>query len=459
MVQFRGYEELISKVYDAENGHVFTFWDELSEKEKLTLLADLEKVDFREITRLMSGDLYADEQEFSPAPGITLAESGPFASRSEAFTAGEEYIASGRVAAFVVAGGQGSRLGFDGPKGMFPAGPVSGSTLFEIFAAGIKKSSEKYGVVIPWLIMTSMENRSDIESYFSENDYFGLGKSNIYMFSQKQVPSLTLDGKLILASKNSLFRNPDGHGGSLTALRDSGLLDELKSRGIDTISYFQVDNPLVRVIDPFFIGLHAGSGAEVSSKYIEKTDPDEKVGIFVRFSRGRAGVVEYSDLTPESAVAVGEDGRLLYCAANIAVHLFDRKFIERITSEGDAGLKYHRAAKIIECLQPDGSIAEIKGYKFEKFVFDALPLTDKNLLVETVREEEFAPIKNADGKDSPASSRKLMTGLHRQWLQKRGIVIPAGVREIEISPLLAAGPEDIDPSLQLPDQEKVYIRP
>ena len=443
MISFKGYDETIRRIYTNKQEHIFSCWDELSQAEKTEFLNELQDLNFDLLNRLYTQNQEEHLPDFDPAPFIHLPENADeIAKWQKAREAGEEYIRSGRLAAFVVAGGQGTRLGYEGPKGKFPVGAISNKTLFQLHAEKIRKYSGKYGVSIPFLVMTSDVNHSETRKYFQDNGYFGLDEKDIFIFQQKMIPSLDIEGNLILKNKNSIFQNPDGHGGSLTALAETGILKKLGERGIDTISYFQVDNPLVRIIDPVFIGYHVLERADLSSKMVKKTYPEEKVGLFVRFKNGRTGVVEYSDMSEEKIYSRDASGSLLYAAANIAIHLFERKYIERITSGGDLSLPYHVARKKIKAFIGRG-VEEIDGYKFEKFVFDALPLTDKNLVFETLREEEFAPVKNASGVDSVASAREMMERLQRGWLEKRGIAVPPGVRTVEISPLVAVEAEDL----------------
>ncbi len=459
MIQFSGYEKTIKTVYEYAQEQVFLYWNECSEAEKKALLDELASIDFADIASLYRTALKPEAVglDFTAAPYISRAkdESG----KSEWKTAkkeGEAYLRRGKVAAFVVAGGQGSRLGFDGPKGAFCMSPVKNKPLFQIHAEKIRKYSQKYGYAVPFFVMTSDINHEATCSLFEQNGYFGLDKKDVFFFPQNMLPSLDAEGKLILSGKNSITKNPDGHGGSLTALRTSGALDAMKKRGIETISYFQIDNPTVNIIDPVFIGFHLRAKAEVSSKALIKAYPEEKVGSFVRFSDGNEGVIEYSDLPKEKMFAKNADGSLTFAAGSIAIHLFDRDFVERITSGGDLSLPMHVARKKIKKFA-SGELTEIDGFKFEKFVFDALPLAHKSCIIETVREEEFAPIKNATGIDSLETSRDLMVSLFRAWCAERGIAVPARVKLLEISPLAAVAPEDLDSSLVIPDQVSVYI--
>lgn len=457
MIAFPGYEAVIKKVYDNKQEQVFEYWDELDDAGKKQLLDDLSDVDFTLIRKLYTSKESIADTRFDPAPYIPIPISdAELSEHRRAYDAGVRHVRDGKTAAFVVAGGQGSRLGYEGPKGMFPVGQVSGKTLFQIHAEKIVKYSRKYGVPIPFLIMTSRANHDETEAYFRKNDYFGLGAGNVFIFPQNMIPSLDTGGKLIMETKKNVFKNPDGHGGSLTALHTSGVTAEMGKRGIETISYFQVDNPLVRIIDPVFIGFHVLRGADISSKAVRKAYPGEKVGVFVRFSNNTIGVVEYSDFPDEKASSTDEKGELKYSAGSIAIHLFQVDFIDRITAGTEISLPFHTARKKIRAFH-GGAGKEIDGFKFEKFVFDALPLTEKNVVFETVREEEFAPVKNASGVDSVESAQMMMDEQYRSWLSGRGVRIPQGVKALEISPLIAVEPGDIDPGLVIPDKEMIYL--
>jgi UDP-N-acetylglucosamine/UDP-N-acetylgalactosamine diphosphorylase len=459
MISFPGYDTIIQKVYDEKQEHVFEFWNDINENEKRSLLDHLSDVNFDEFNKQyeMTKNDETVLQNYSPADYIRIPKTDSDRKKfSDAKLKGEELIKAGKVCAFLVAGGQGSRLGYDGPKGAYNITPVKNKSLFQVHTEKIMKSSSKYDVEIPFLIMTSQMNYEQTLQHFEENNYFGIDKSQVFMFKQSMIPSMTNDGKLILADNHTLFKNPDGHGGSLTALKKSGMLDMMKDRGIDYISYFQVDNPTVHVIDPVFLGFHVIESADISSKALSKAYPQEKVGNFVTFADGTTGVVEYSDLPEEKAYEKNPNGSLRYSAGSIAIHIFSRSFIESITESGEVNLPYHIAKKKIKSFSKDG-INEIQGYKFEKFVFDSLPLTKNNTILETLRKDEFAPVKNKTGLDSVDSSRQLMMDLHREWLESRNIQIPDGVAIIEISPLAAVEPGDIDPNIEIPNEPEVYI--
>ena len=457
MITFEGYNNVIKKVYDHKQNHVFEYWDILKKSEKKDLLDELAEIDFVQLKKIYGEKELAIDPNFSPAPCISIPKTdGERKKYSEAREIGIDHIKKGKVAAFVVAGGQGSRLGYDGPKGKFPVSPVKNKPLFQIHAEKILKYSKKYGVSIPFLVMTSKENHTETVDFLKKNKFFGLKKKDVIVFSQNMIPSLNAEGKLILQSKNFIFKNPDGHGGSLTALASSGALAEMKKRGVETISYFQIDNPLARIVDPVFIGFHVKQGADISSKACKKAYPKEKVGVFVVFSNGRTGVVEYSDMPDIKSELRDEKGELKFSAGSIAIHLFNREFVERVTAGREISLPFHVAKKKIKSFH-GGKNIEIDGFKYEKFVFDALPLTEKNVVFETIREEEFAPVKNPTGIDSLVSSRELMVSLNKKWLAEKGIEIPAGVKILEISPLLAVEPDDLPADVKIPDKEKVYL--
>jgi len=286
------------------------------------------------------------------------------------------------------------------------------------------------------------------QSFFKENNYFGLNQSDIYIFKQNMIPTLNINGKLILENKFSLLKNPDGHGGSLMALNDSGVLVELEKRGIKIISYFQVDNPLVKAIDPYFIGVHLLNKSEVSSKAIKKNDYLEKVGVFVNYNDGTSGVVEYSNLPKSKLEELNDDNELVYSSANIAIHLFNYDFIKKIVSENFINLPFHKARKKVKAFTSNGEKI-IDCLKFEKFIFDALRLTKSSMILQTLREDEFAPVKNLKGVDSVETSKKMISSYVRRFSEKGNVVIPENVENIEISSMSAINVNDIPVDLKL----------
>src|SRR6185503_1892057 len=237
---------------------------------------------------------------------------------------GEEALRAGRVAAFTVAGGQGTRLGYDGPKGTFPVTPLKQKPLFQVFAEKIRAAGTRYGRPLHWFIMTSQANHEATEAFFAEHRHFGLEPGRVHFFRQGRMPAVNFEGKILLETKSSIALSPDGHGGSLRALDRSGSLDLMRREGIDTLSYFQVDNPLVRCIDPAFIGWHLVRSSEMSSKMVPKAYAEEKVGHFCT-QHGKTVVIEYSDLPMAMQRETDAKGGLRYIAGSIAIHLLDRE--------------------------------------------------------------------------------------------------------------------------------------
>ncbi len=386
-----------------------------------------------------------------PAPYYPVVPEDPDLYR-RARERGVSLIRRGQVAAFTVAGGQGTRLGWDDPKGTFPATPIGRKPLFQIFAEQLRRTEGLYEAVVPWYIMTSGANHAVTQDFFEAHDYFGLGRENVTLFPQGMMPSIGFDGKLLLGEKYALALNPDGHGGSLTALAKSGALSDMARRGVMQISYFQVDNPNVRCIDPLFIGLHVGDGADMSSKMLRKVSPKEKVGVFC-LAAGKPCVIEYSDMPDALAEAEDETGALKFGAGSIAIHMISLDFARRLTAgKGERlELPFHRAEKKVPHIDPETgdciSPETPNAVKLERFIFDALPLARHSIILETDRVEEFAPIKNAEGNDSPGSSVNLQIRRAARWLEANGVEVPYRDGEvdavIEISPLTALSAEDL----------------
>jgi len=368
---------------------------------------------------------------------------------ARAVARGEELIAAGAVAGFTVAGGQGTRLGFDGPKGTYPFSPVKNKTFFQLFAETILRVNEKYGTCVPWYVMTSPLNHEDTVAFFEEHEYFGLSPDNVRFFAQGTLPAIGMDGKVLLAEEDSLALSPNGHGGSLLALRDSGALADMRGRGVRHITYWQVDNALVQMFDPLFIGLHDLNGSEMSSRSLTKTGPFEKLGNFC-LSDGRLIIVEYSDMPEELAVQEDEAGRLRFRAGSPAIHILDRAFVERIT-EGQLKLPLHRAEKKVPCIDAEGNRIEPaspNAVKLEMFIFDALPLAENPLILEADRSEQFGPVKQVEGVDSVQSARQFLQERSARWLEKAGITVPrrgdgALACMIELSPRRFVDEDDV----------------
>ena len=362
---------------------------------------------------------------------------------ADAIDRGNALIRAGKVAAFLVAGGQGTRLGYDGPKGEFPVTPVKNKPLFQVFAEQLLAWSRQAGRAIPWYIMTSDANDAATRAFFEKNSHFGHDPKDIFIFQQGMMPAFDLHGHMLLAEKDSLALSPDGHGGSLRALRKSGALADMKKRGVEHLSYFQVDNPIVHTIDPLFLGLHDITGSEMSSKTIPKAGPLEKVGNFA-VGDGVLQVIEYSDMPDALAHQKNADGTLTFNAGSIAIHALRVSFVERLTASGRLELPWHRAEKKVPYVDERGNAIKPQSpnaVKLEQFVFDAIPLAKNAIVYETERAEEFSPVKNAEGVDSPATSRRDQVRRAARWLRSAGVEVPEKDGEpdatLEISPLYA----------------------
>ena len=359
---------------------------------------------------------------------------------------GARALAAGKLACVLVAGGQGSRLKHPGPKGTFPATPVRRKPLFQVFAEKIVARSRSSGRSIPLCVMTSVENDDETKAAFEKNAFYGLEADRVHFFTQGMLPAVDEAGKLVFRAPGRLFLSPDGHGGTLLALQKSGVLDRLSADGVEHLFYFQVDNPLVDVCDPVFVGFHLNEQSEFSSKVVAKCGPEEKVGVLAE-QRGRMVLIEYCDLPIDLREARGTGAALLFSAGNIATHLLSVAFVKRLTS-GRLRLPFHMARKSLPVTDAAGRITEIPGIKFETFVFDALAEARKAAALEVRREDEFAPIKNATGVDSPASSAALQSAWAARMLVAAGVAVPTDVSgvprvPIEISPLAAATPEGL----------------
>ncbi|MHC4122276.1 MAG: UTP--glucose-1-phosphate uridylyltransferase [Planctomycetota bacterium] len=474
MTAQRSFERVKKTLKNHNQGHILAFWGQLTVSQQENLLAQIEDLDFSKVDNwtacLVKEGLSADiAAEIEPAPFYPVA---PANAQQEhkyliAKDLGEKMIRQGRVAAFLVAGGQGTRLGIDGPKGDFPVSPVKNKTLFRIFSETIRAVSEKYTTFCPWYIMTSSLNDSETREIFRMNDYYGLDKENVFIFQQGTLPNFTLDGKILLADKANIACSPDGHGGSLKALCRSGAVEDMKKHGIEYISYFQVDNPLVNIFDPLFIGLHALDKSEMSSKALIKKGPFEKVGNFCLVD-GKVAVIEYSDLPDNIAEKTDPDNSLVFQLGSIAIHIISTSFVEKLNFKGFS-LPLHKAVKKISHIDSKGNFIEPdkpNGVKLESFVFDALSLASKSIILETLRSEEFAPVKNATGDDSPEVTKKIMIERAAAWLESAGISVPKkpdGSPDcaIEIAPSFAVKKEDIRTKLDkippIKPDSKIYL--
>ena len=440
-------EELRAKFEAVGQGHVFQWWDELGERARRRLTRQLEAVDLSRLPEMqaaMDALRTPKARNLSPASSYALAdEMFPFALNDAARAMapqGEKELRDGRVAVLLVAGGQGTRLGYDGPKGCFPVMPLSGMTLFEVFARKLQRAGREYGKTPPLYVMVGNHNEAATRNFWEDNNWFGLQPEDVKFFAQGEMPALDDSGKLVMAATDALFTGPDGHGGVVQALHAKGMLADMRERGIRTISYLQVDNPQTPVVDEAFIGLHLGEGAEVSLKVVRKEDPAERVGIFCH-DDGVPGIVEYSEFSDEQANE-REGERLKYWQGSIAVHLFSVDFLMRL-ADRNIDLPLHAAHKKVPYIDAEGSEhkpTEPNAWKFERFVFDVIPLANKVTCLEVPRVEQFLPVKTAEGPFSPEGVRQSYQDYFGQAVET---VLGTKPPAIEVDPAIAENARDL----------------
>ena len=454
--------EVVEKLIQFGQSRLLSHLQSLDELNASNLLQQLRNVDFEMLRTIWQKDTSGAASAASAADRICRAKAPATVVRqpvgnedlhtwSTAAETGAAALGAGKVAVITVAGGQGSRLGFDHPKGMFPIGPVTQRTLFQIFAEQIQARRNLHQADILWLIMTSAATHQETVAFFETHNFFGMDPAAVHFFQQGSLPAIeAASGELLLSGHDSLCLSPDGHGGLVTALQKAGLLDLLKQRGVEHLFYHQVDNPTVIMCDPALLGFHIQQQSQLTTNVVRKVSPTERMGVLADVD-GRTQIIEYSELTPEQAASEDETGQWIFWAGNTAIHVFSREFLEQLT-EGGCRLPLHVARKNVAHLGPDGQMvkpddpAHPNAMKLERFIFDALPLADKTLIVEGNREREFNPVKNRDGADSPATSRDALNRIAREWLNLAGVDIPAD-KSVEISPLVAMDADQLAASI------------
>jgi len=452
-------KELEVKLIERGQGHVLDWLRQLDAKPRRRLLDQLNELNLKKLDtfRNLIGAPPAGIS-FSDVEGAPV-ERVPLTPKEKAYEwhikkLGNRILQADRVAVLTVAGGHGTRLvGYDHPKGMYPISPIRGASLFQLFAEQIQAARRRYDCSVPWLIMTSETNDCETRQYFQDMDYFGLGRRTVRFFVQNSNPILDSQGRLLRCEPDRLLVGPDGHGGVFEALREGDLIPFLREGGWDIISYFQVDNPLVTAIDPRFLGHHLNYDADFSLKVIPKRSPGEKLGVVV-LRAGRPHVIEYIEMPEDVASERLPSGLLRFLYGSIAIHIISVPFIERVAAEDDV-LPWHMAKRQYEIINEDGEkVMSQPGecLKFERFVFDALELSHACEFVEVRREMEFAPVKQAQGQNSPATARRLLQRQWIEWLQQAGAEVetPKDLSEplVEISPLYAASPEELRAKIQ-----------
>lgn len=436
------YQEAQHLLKQYGQGHVLKFWERLNAAQQTSLLAQIEALDFKSIACIQDllkagGGAVTVTGDVEPAPVVSLKPGQTAGPRS----AGESALKAGQVGVILVAGGQGTRLGFNGPKGTYCLAPLTQASLFEIHSRKILAMERHYKAQIPFYIMTSEGNDADTRTFFEANHYFGLSPERVKFFVQGTLPAFSPNGQIILEAPDRLFAAPDGHGGILSALERRGMLADMQARKLKALFYFQVDNPLVDIADPVFVGLHLQQKADMSLKVCAKRDAGEGLGVTV-VRDGRCSVVEYIELTDEQKNARHPNGDLVLKFGSVAIHIFSLDFLLRETS---AGLPLHQANKKVAFCDESGVTVKPdkpNAYKFEKFIFDALPDAKESLILEFLRQDEFAPLKNAEGNDSPESARTAIIEKFANWLTACGVKVPRDgsgrvTVKIEIDPVYA----------------------
>lgn len=445
-------DQLAARLRPFGQEHLIAFWDRLDAAQRGRLAAEIAEIDFAQIARLVGAGEARDSVRALAArakspPAIRLGDPRNPYGPSEARSRGQAALAQGTIGTMLVAGGQGSRLGFSHPKGMYPIGPLSGKTLFQLHAEKIRATSRRYGSTIPLYVMTSPATHAATAELFDHHRNFGLAPDAVILFCQGTMPAVdAASGRILLERPDHVALSPDGHGGMLAAAARAGIFDDCRRRGIQHLFYFQVDNPLVDVCGPEFLGYHLLAASEMTTQVIAKRFPAERVGNVVEVD-GRLHVIEYSDLPDDVAERRRPDGSLALWAGSIAVHAFAVEFLERMASQAER-LPFHRARKKVPYvdLATGGMVHPVQpnAIKFERFIFDLMPAARNALVVEVDAARQFAPLKNApgQGQDTPESVRAQMVALYTQWLAQAGVTVDAGVA-VEISPLWALDAEEV----------------
>lgn len=401
----------ITEKYGQE--HLLQGYEKLSKEEQELLLNDILTIDFKEMKELYESTKVESNfgnSKIEPLAHVTKAELSEEKIRKYT-EIGEDVIKQGKLAVVTMAGGQGTRLGHSGPKGTYDIGLSSHKSIFEILCDNLKEARQKYNVDIPWYLMTSDENNADTEKFFEENKYFDYPKMAIKFFKQGKIPMIDTNGKILRDENGMIKQAADGHGGIFEAMRKNGIINDMREKGIEWIFVSGVDNILAKFVDPVFIGLQVEGKMMTASKSVVKAYADEKVGVFCRRD-GKPGVIEYTEISKELSEAKDEKGGFLLGDSNIVNHQFHISVLEKISAQK---LPYHVAFKKANYKNEKGEMVEAtepNAYKFEAFLFDIFSYVQDMLVFRVKREEEFAPVKNAEGKDSPQTARELYNNFY-----------------------------------------------
>lgn len=417
MVEDIEYKEALKKLEKYGQEHLLARYESLNEEKKVKLINQIKNIDFDETIELFNIVTKSIKKPDGEFLSIEYVDKSKLSEEqyNDYYNIGKEQIEQGKYAVVTMAGGQGTRLGYVAPKGTFKIGGGIEKSLFEALSDTIKEARAKYNTRIPWYIMTSRENNNATEKFFEKNDFFGLPYEDVKFFKQGELPMLDTNGKLILDETGLIKLAADGHGGVFESLEKNGYLDDMKKRGIEWIFISGVDNVLAGLVDPIAVGLAITEGTLATGKSVVKRSPTEGVGVFCK-RNGRPYVIEYTEITDEMANARDDNGELLYGESHILTNLFNIKALENIAQNK---LPYHKAFK--KAKYTDIETGEIikpekpNAYKYEAFIFDAFETLDSMSILRVKREDEFAPLKNADGEDSPDTAREL----YKNYLERK----------------------------------------
>lgn len=402
-------QNAINVLKENNQGRLLKFFKTLDEEKQGILAEQILSIDFNLINKLYETTKHRPEILEKKLEHLNYTDKSKLSKEEaeEYNSLGENIIKNGQYAVVTMAGGQGTRLGHKGPKGTFKLNvKPEPKYLFQIFAENLISANNKYNVTIPWYIMTSTENNAETEEFFKEHNYFGYNKNYIKFFKQGNLPIVSENGELLLDKNYSIKLASDGNGSIYKAMKMAGVLNDMSERGIKWIFIGSVDNALLNMVDPILLGLTIHNGNQIASKSIPKKDPTEKVGVFCRCN-GVPGVIEYSELSKELSEARDENGELLYGEAHIMCNLFTLDAIKKIAEEK---LEYHVAHKKADFINENGELiiaTEPNAYKFEAFIFDAFNYFNNITILRGKREEDFAPVKNKEGNDSPITATEL----------------------------------------------------
>jgi len=403
------YEEAKEILEKYNQSHIISWMEKVTEEDKDKIINQVLKFNFDELNSLYEITKKEAEIEKSNIEHIKYTDINKL--DDEQFknikSIGEDIIKKDKYAVITMAGGQGTRLGHSGPKGTFKINIKDGEKyLFQIIVESLLKAKQKYGVVIPWYIMTSEENNAQTLNFLEDNNYFGYPKQSVKLFKQGKAPLLDTNGKLIIDTNKLIKEASDGNGSIYTSLKKDGILDDMKQKGIEWVFVGGVDNVLLKIVDPLLTGITIKEGNLIASKSVVKTNPHERVGVFCK-NNGKPKVIEYTELPTSMAEEVDQNGELVYGEVNILSHLYNIKALEELSQKK---LPYHIAFKKANYLNNNGEevkVTEPNAYKFESFIFDGFAFYDNMSILRVKREEEFAPIKNAEGNDSPKTAIEL----------------------------------------------------